>query len=168
MNDSHRRVCLGLTALAVGSVAWAAIAWTGAHRAESRLAGEQAMLEALRETFAERSATVGNASPTLPRTQHWELPQDPEVTGTMQALELAALTAAVRYESVRALPATTAGRQSFQVAGTAGPTALAVLLAAIETDARLLVPEKVLVLPDGEQLAFEVTVATFHETEAGR
>ena len=92
------------------------------------------------------------------------LPAGPDVVGTLQRVQGLGDATGVAFDSLRALRATTPGRQPFVVVGRGAPADVCTFLAGLEAAEPLLVIENGRVLPaDAGRIAFELGISTFHE-----
>ncbi len=94
---------------------------------------------------------------------HAELLPSADVAGTLRVLQNLGDQYTVTLASVKAMPATTPGRQPFSITGRGSPTQLCAFLAGIEHHERLMVIESGKVSPGtGDDVSFEVALSTHH------
>lgn len=94
---------------------------------------------------------------------HAELLPSADIAGTLRILQSLGDQSTVTLASVKAMPSTTPGRQSFSITGRASPTQLCAFLAGIEHHERLMVIEAGRVSPGtGDEVRFEVALSTHH------
>lgn len=155
-----RRFVLAIAGLVALQVTSAGVAWFARSAAEHRLAEQDRRNADLRFELARATA---RPAPQPAEPSRWTLLDQPDVAGTMQAIQDVADAVGVALDEVKATPARVSGRQSFQLSGQGTPHQVCSLLAAFEQHDRLLVVESGGLQPGGAgRVHFELGVATYH------
>jgi len=158
---SARMLLYGASALcllqlaAAGAVAFASRRCAGEFASESsRTAALTADIEALRQQLASR---------TDPEPARWHLAEVVDVSATLQVLQAAGDQAGIEFSSLKALLASAAGKQSFQVVGRGDPSQLCAWLRHVEQQDRVLVVESGRLSPASTGgIAFDLGIALYH------
>jgi hypothetical protein len=152
-------------------VAAALLAGLGAGSAVWRELQDQVLLEERRVVDGlERQVELARRQASVPAgaLQQLQIAAQPDVTGSLQALATIGAETGVQLGEARPLPAATPGRQSFRLAGRGTPAAVCGFLAGIEGAGRLFVLESGSIEPAaGDELAFDLAIATFHGRAGG-
>jgi hypothetical protein len=146
------------TALQAG---FAGVSFLMNRRTDERLCTARGQLQAQRLLLAQERER--EKAPKSPAASRWQLLASPDVTGTMQMLQVAGDAAGISVDGVKATQSNTPGKQSFQLAGRGSPEQVCEFLSAIEQNSRLVVIESGRILPASDvQIAFELGLATYH------
>lgn len=125
------------------------------------LAEQQSQLEMLcgqLESAGHQSASTPTSAP-----MRWQLHRGPEVVTTMQTVQKLGDAAGVAFDGLKALRSADSGKQSFSIAGHGTPVSVCAFLAAVEQNDRLMIVETGRLVPaGGDQVAFELGLATYH------
>lgn len=120
----------------------------------SRQLATTTAIDALRKELATWSA---------PEPERWQLAEVVDVSATLQVLQAAGDQAGITFSSLKAVLATTPGKQSFQVVGRGQPSELCAWLRQIEQQDRVLVIESGRLTPSGtDSIGFEIGIALYH------
>jgi hypothetical protein len=169
MSRIDRRVLIGaaIVLAAVAQFAAAGIAWYGREQAEAELEAERQRLVELERQIAREQPQVGSSETPIVLAG---APQGPalltgaDVAATMQVLQGLGDAAGIAFDNITAAQSNTAGKQSFSIMGHGLPQQVCSFVAAIEQSPRLLVIETGRCMPGGgDQLAFELGLATYHQ-----
>jgi hypothetical protein len=130
----------------------------------------QSAITASQARVAELQAEAERALPVpavevapAPTATPWQLHDTSDVTGSIEMLQGLCDGTGTTVEVIKALPATTPGKQAFQIALHGVPRNVVDLLTQIEQNQRLLVLESGRVTPAGDgMVALEFAIATWY------
>jgi dienelactone hydrolase len=168
MSRIDRRVLIGaaIVLAAVVQFAAAGIAWYGRGQAEAELEAERQRLSQLERQVAVMKPKLDTTVPNVSTgaMQGPVLLACADVAATMQVIQGLGDAAGVAFDNITAAQSNTAGKQSFSIMGHGLPQQVCSFVAAIEQSPRLLVIETGRCMPGGgDQLAFELGLATYHQ-----
>jgi hypothetical protein len=149
--------------LAASQIGLAGVAFYAKQSTVTSLASEREQLRMLQDQLAQEVPQPGPAAEVRP-VARWQLLTGPDVVATMQELQRLGDEAGVVFDGQKAMRSADGGKQSFLIAGHGKPSDVCGFVAAVEQTDRLMIVETGRLLPGGgDQVAFELGVATYHE-----
>jgi len=159
--DKKRLVATAVVLIAVVQVGLASVAFYGRRQQDEQL---RVARDGLNSLSVQVESAKAQATPApQPSEVEWSLLENADVTGTLQIVQGLGDAAGITFANVKAAQSSTAGQQSFQIAGSGTPAQICAFVASIEQHARLIVVENGRFLPStGEQIGFDLGLATYH------
>lgn len=139
----------------------AGVAYFGRKTSEGILQAEQGLTSRLAAEIA--TARQRQAESPAPPPSQWSLLENPDVSGILELIQARGDAAGIVFSNLKAAQSSTAGKQSFQIAGYGTPDQLCHFVADIEKQERLILVESGKVVPGTEsEIRFELGMATYH------